>query len=184
MSRSPKLLDIHVYGDDVLRLRAAEVETIDDELLQFAKDLTHTMYKRDGVGLAAPQTGVSKRVIVVDPHWSKEGAKREPLVMINPEIESSDGETEMEEGCISVPGIYARVQRASAISVSFTDLSGERRLMKLSGYPAVVVQHEHDHLNGILFVDRLGTIAKLKVKRKLKELERKAVNGVNLRGED
>lgn len=104
--------------------------------------------------------------------------------MINPEIESSDGETEMEEGCISVPGIYARVQRPSAISVSFTDLSGERRLMKLSGYPAVVVQHEHDHLNGILFVDRLGTIAKLKVKRKLKELERKAVNGVNLRGED
>lgn len=184
MSRSPKLLDIRIYGDNVLRLRAAEVEAIDDELRQFAEDLTHTMYKRDGVGLAAPQTGVSKRVVVLDPHWSKDGASREPLVMINPEIESSEGETETEEGCISVPGIYARVLRPDRISVSFTDLSGERRLMKLVGYPAVVVQHEYDHLNGILFVDRLGTVAKLKVKRKLKDIERKAVNGVNLRGED
>jgi peptide deformylase len=184
MSRSPKLLDIRIYGDNVLRLRAAEVEAIDDELRQFAEDLTHTMYKRDWVGLAAPQTGVSKRVVVVDPHWSKDGASREPLVMINPEIESSEGETETEEGCISVPGIYARVLRPDRISVSFTDLSGERRLMKLVGYPAVVVQHEYDHLNGILFVDRLGTVAKLKVKRKLKDIERKAVNGVNLRGED
>lgn len=184
MSRSPKLLDIRIYGDNVLRLRAAEVEAIDDELRQFAEDLTHTMYKRNGVGLAAPQTGVSKRVVVVDPHWSKDGASREPLVMINPEIESSEGETETEEGCISVPGIYARVLRPDRISVSFTDLSGERRLMKLVGYPAVVVQHEYDHLNGILFVDRLGTVAKLKVKRKLKDIERKAVNGVNLRGED
>lgn len=184
MSRSPKLLDIRIYGDNVLRLRAAEVEAIDEELRQFAEDLTHTMYKRDGVGLAAPQTGVSKRVVVVDPHWSKDGASREPLVMINPEIESSEGETETEEGCISVPGIYARVLRPDRISVSFTDLSGERRLMKLVGYPAVVVQHEYDHLNGILFVDRLGTVAKLKVKRKLKDIERKAVNGVNLRGED
>ncbi len=184
MSRRPKLLDIHIYGDNVLRLRAAEVEAIDDELRQFAEDLTHTMYKRDGVGIAAPQTGISKRIIVVDPHWSQDGKSREPLVMINPVIESSDGETETEEGCISVPGIYARVVRPSEISVSYTELSGERRLMKLSGYPAVVVQHEYDHLEGILFVDHLSTIAKLKVKRKLKDLERTAVNGVNLRGKD
>ena len=184
MSRRPKLLDIHIYGDNVLRLRAAEVEAIDDELRQFAEDLTHTMYKRDGVGIAAPQTGISKRIIVVDPHWSQDGKSREPLVMINPVIESSDGETETEEGCISVPGIYARVVRPSEISVSYTELSGERRLMKLSGYPAVVVQHEYDHLEGILFVDHLSTIAKLKVKRKLKDLERTAVNGVNLRGTD
>lgn len=184
MSRRPELLDIHIYGDNVLRLRAAEVEAIDDELRQFAEDLIHTMYKRDGVGLAAPQTGVSKRVIVVDPHWNKDGTSREPLVMINPAIESSEGETETEEGCISVPNIYARVLRPDRISVSFTDLSGERRLMKLAGYPSVVIQHEYDHLEGILFVDRLGTIAKLKLKRKLKDLERSAVKGVNLRGDD
>ncbi|MDD4224579.1 MAG: peptide deformylase [Candidatus Cloacimonetes bacterium] len=184
MSRSPKLLDIHIYGDNVLRRKAEPIGEIDEELRRYAEDLTHTMYKRDGVGLAAPQTGVSKRIIVVDPHWSQDGKSREPLVMINPQIESSAGETETEEGCISVPGIYARVTRPSEISVSFTDLSGERRSMKLSGYPAVVVQHEHDHLNGILFVDHLGTIAKLKVKRKLKELERTAVNGVNLRGQE
>lgn len=184
MSRPPKLLNIHIYGDQVLRLRAEEVKSIDDELRQFAEDLILTMYKRDGVGLAAPQTGVSRRVIAIDPHWSKDGKSPEPLVMINPLIESSDGETETEEGCISVPDIYARVVRFSDISVSFTGLDGERRLMKLSGYPAVVVQHEYDHLEGILFVDHLGTIAKLKIKRKLKELERTALNGVNIRGED
>ena len=184
MPRRPKLLDIHIYGDEVLRLKAAEVKQIDDELHQFAEDLTHTMYKRDGVGIAAPQTGISKRIIVVDPHWSQDGKSREPLVMINPMIESSDGETETEEGCISVPGIYARVVRPSEISVSYTELSGERRLMKLSGYPAVVVQHEYDHLEGILFVDHLSTIASLKIRRRLKDLERTAVNGVNLRGTD
>ncbi len=180
----PKLLDIHIYGDKVLRQRAEEITGIDEELRQYAEDLVHTMYKRDGVGLAAPQTGVSKRIIAVDPHWSQDGKSRDPLVMINPQIESSDGETETEEGCISVPGIYARVVRPDAISVSFTDLSGVRRLMKLSGYPAVVVQHEYDHLEGVLFVDRLGTIARLKLKRRLKELESTTVNGVNLRGED
>lgn len=184
MSRVPKLLDIRVYGDKILRLKAEEISEIDSELRQFAEDLTHTMYKRDGVGLAAPQTGVSKRVIVVDWHRGKDGKERDPLVMINPQIESSEGETETEEGCISIPGIYARVVRPSGITVSFTDLSGERRLLKLSGYPAVVVQHEHDHLNGILFVDHLRTIAKLKLKRRLKELENQAVNGVNIRGED
>ncbi len=184
MPRPPKLLDIRIYGDAILRLKAEEVGDIDDELRQYAEDLTHTMYNRDGVGLAAPQTGVSKRIIVVDPHWSKDGKNREPLVMLNPQIEFSAGETETEEGCISVPNIYARVVRSSEVRVSFTDLSGERRIMKLSGHPAVVIQHEYDHLEGILFVDHLGTIAKLKVKRKLKDLESKAVDGVNIRGED
>lgn len=184
MPREPRLLPIHIVGDSVLRRKAEEVAAIDAELLQFAEDLAHTMYRRDGVGLAAPQVGVSKRVIVIDPNWNKEGKGRAPLVMINPVIESSSGETDTEEGCISVPGIYAHVVRPSEITVSYTDLGGERHTLQLSDYPAVVVQHEYDHLEGILFIDRLGAVAKLKLKRRLKELEKSAVDGVNLRGEE
>lgn len=183
MSKLPRLLPVHIYGDKVLRQKATEVSQIDKELLEFAQDLTHTMYQRDGVGLASPQVGVSKKIFVVDPHWSRDGKSKEPVVMINPVIESRAGETETEEGCISLPGIFAYVIRPSEITVSYTDLQGERQKMELSGYPAVVIQHEYDHLDGILFIDHLGTIAKLKQKLKLKELAKTAVDGVNIRHE-
>ncbi|MBW6513972.1 MAG: peptide deformylase [Candidatus Syntrophosphaera sp.] len=181
MSPEPRLLPVRIYGDNVLRLKAEEVSRINEELREFAADLVHTMYKRDGVGLAAPQVGSSIRVIAVDPHWSRDGMAREPVVMINPVIEANSGETETEEGCISLPGIFAYVVRPSVITVSYTDLQGERQRMELSGYPAVVIQHEIDHLDGILFIDRLGTIARLKQKLKLKELARTTVDGENIR---
>ena len=184
MPETPKLLDIRIYGDSILRLKAVEITEIDDALKEFAEDLVNTMYHRDGVGLAAPQVGVSKRMIAIDPFWGSNINKRDPLIMINPAIEKSDGETDTEEGCISVPDIYAKVTRPSEVKVSFTTLDGEKRLVKYSGFPAVVVQHEIDHLNGVLFTDHLGTLAKLQVLRKLKALEKMAVDGVNIRGED
>jgi peptide deformylase len=184
MPDKSNILPIHVYGDSVLRCKAEEIKSVDAELLEFAEALTRTMYARDGVGLAAPQVGASKRMIVVDPHWARDGKSKEPLVMLNPVIKESNGETETEEGCISLPGIYAKVIRPSDITVSYTGLDNERHTLKLSGYPAVVVQHEYDHLEGVLFIDRLGTVARLRLKLKLKELERKAVDGVNIRGED
>ncbi len=182
MSRkAPEILPVRIYGDDILRRKADEVSRIDEDLLDYIADLTHTMYKRDGVGLASPQVGVSKRIFVIDPYWSREGRSKEPIVMINPVIESLGGETETEEGCISVPGVYGYVTRASEITVSHTNLQGERITTVFSGFPAVVVQHEYDHLDGILFVDRLGTIARLKLKFKLKELARTTVDGENIR---
>lgn len=181
MSRKPRTLPIHIYGDAVLRLKAQEVDLSYPGLADLAEDLIHTMYQRDGVGLAAPQVGISQRIIVVDPHWAKDGNGREPVVMLNPVIEASSGETETEEGCISVPNLYAWVKRPSDITVSYTDLQGERQTLQLSGYPAVVIQHEYDHLEGVLFVDRLGTVAKLKLRRGLKELESTARDGVNIR---
>lgn len=179
MPRPPRLLPVRIIGDAILRQKASPVGTPDDSLREFAADLTLTMYERDGVGLAAPQVGVSKRVIVVDPHWSKDGQSKQPLVMLDPVIESSAGQTETEEGCISLPGIYANVERPNRIKVSYTDLEGGRQSLELEGYHAVVIQHEYDHLDGILFVDRLGTIARLKLKRRLKDLERTACNGEN-----
>ena len=181
MSREPRLLPIHIYGDAVLRQKSEDVSAIDEELHDYAADLILTMYHRDGVGLAAPQTGVSKRLLVIDPYWSREGKPKDPIVMINPVIESSGGQTETEEGCISLPGLYAYVTRPAEITVSYTDLQGQRQKLSLKDYPAVVVQHEYDHLEGILFVDYLGTIARLKLKRRLKELESAAVDGINIR---
>jgi len=106
------------------------------------------------------------------------------MVMINPVIEESSGETETEEGCISIPDIYAKVVRPSNITVSYTDLQNERHRINLSGYAAVIVQHEYDHLEGILFIDHLSTIARLKIRNKLKELQKNTVDGINIRCEE
>ncbi len=183
MQREARLLPVRIYGDQILRRKADEVTRIDEALLEYINNLTHTMYVRDGVGLASPQVGVSQRIFVVDPYWSREGRSKEPIVMINPVIEARSGETEMEEGCISIPGIYAYVTRPSDIRVSYTNLKGERQTVEFSGYPAVVIQHEYDHLDGVLFIDRLGTIARLKQKFKLKELAKTTVNDENIRTE-
>ncbi len=183
MKRQPALLPIHIYGDRILRLKAEEVAGIDDELKSFAADLAHTMYLRDGVGLAAPQVGVSRRVIAIDPYWARDGNKKNPVVMVNPSITASSGESETEEGCISLPGLYGYVTRPSQITVEYTDLEGQRVTVELSGYAATVVQHEFDHLEGVLFVDRVNAITKLKLKRKLKEMEKAAVDGINIRND-
>jgi len=178
-----KLLPIRIYGDEILRKVAREVQIIDNDIKAFIKDLTHTMYERDGVGLAANQVGKDIRIFVVDTQWSQEGASRVPKVMINPSITSRSGEEENEEGCISLPGIYAKVRRAGSITISYTDPEGNQHTEEAEGFKAVAIQHEYDHLNGVLFVDHLGTLAKLKIKRKLKDLEKTTINGENIRTE-
>jgi len=183
MKRKPELLPVRIYGDSILRQKAAPVDLEEPGLPDFLQDLMHTMYERDGVGLAAPQVGVGKRIFVIDPGWSGEEKHRQPRVIINPVVESSSGETVYEEGCISIPGIYARVIRPSTIRVSFTDPQGNRISEELTGYSAIVFQHEYDHLEGVLFTDRISALAKLKLKRRLKELEQTTVDGVNIRAD-
>ncbi|MCB5260641.1 MAG: peptide deformylase [Candidatus Cloacimonetes bacterium] len=177
----PKILDIRVIGDDFLRKKLKEAALDDPFLKDYLPDLIHTMYERDGVGLASNQVGVDLRIFVIDPWWGQEDAKRNPRVLINPEITHFEGDQVHEEGCISLPDIYANVNRALKIRYSYTTPEGERVETEAEGFEAVVIQHEYDHLNGIIFTDRVSTLTKLRLKRKLKDLEAQAVNGINIR---
>ncbi len=181
MTRSPELLPVRIYGDEILRLKAEKIIEITTELRDFIDDLTHTMYERNGIGMAAPQAGKSWRILVIDTDWSKEDGEFNPRIMINPEIHEASGETENEEGCLSLPGIYAKVIRPSFIRYSYTDINGNRIEDSAEGWEAVVIQHEYDHLNGVLFTDRVRMLTRLTLRSRLKELERQAVNGENIR---
>ncbi len=152
-------LTIHQMGDRVLRQPAKRVAKIDNELRDLARKMLQTMYSEDGIGLAAPQVGVNKQLLVVDADPEDESAP--PLVLVNPKIVSySDELAAGQEGCLSIPGVYLDVIRPAAIEVSFKDENGRPRKMKVDDLVARVIQHEMDHLNGVLFVDRVeNTIA-------------------------
>lgn len=181
MSVLPKLLPVRVYGDAMLRMKALPVRNFDEKLQKIVRDMTHTMYERDGVGLAANQVGLNQRLFVIDMDYSREDSEPHPVVMINPVIKAGEGEYEMEEGCLSVPGIYAKVKRFNRIKYSYFDPAGEEHEEEAEGYKAVVIQHEYDHLNGILFIDKISKLALLKIKRKLKMIMSTAVDGKNIR---
>ncbi len=144
-------LKIVVAGDPVLRKVAAPVERIDKKLVRLLKDMTETMYAADGVGLAAPQVGVSKRVVVID---VGEGVYE----MINPVIVKKEGSVVGGEGCLSVPDYEGEVERAEYVECEYTDRTGERMLLQTDGLLAIAVQHELDHLEGVLFIDKAQTI--------------------------
>lgn len=177
------MLPIRILGDDILRQKAVEVAEIDAEIKDFAQDLTHTMYLRDGVGLAAPQVGRSIRMFVIDPGRRDDAEAKNPIVMINPVIEEPSGESTSEEGCISVPDVFAEVKRHKEIKISYTDLDGKRHTEEVSDFVATVIQHEYDHLDGVLFIDRITALAKLKNSAKIRQIRSTAVDGVNIRKE-
>ena len=135
-------------GDEILRKRPRETEKIDDKIRTLAEDMVETMYKEEGVGLAGPQIGMLKRIIVVD---IGEG----PIVAINPIITSQDGEEVDIEGCLSVPGKSGKVSRPYAVSVEYIDLDGESQTIEAEGFLARAFCHEIDHLNGVLYIDKL-----------------------------
>jgi len=177
---SPRILPIRIYGDGILRKKCQPVKEIDNEIRSFAADLVATMYEKDGVGLAAPQVGVDLCIFVVDPDWYKTNQKK-PTVFINPKFISMSGVTAQDEGCLSLPEIYAEVKRAEKIEIEALDLEGNRKRYEIEGFFARAVQHENDHLDGILFIDRISKLKLLSLKWKLKDLEQKTDrNGVNL----
>lgn len=181
MKNRPNLLPVRLYGDDFLRKKLPELDFNTKGLQEFIDDLIYTMYKRDGVGLAANQVGSDWRIIVVDPDWANsEDENKNPIVMINPEILSRSGEIVYEEGCISLPDIFGSVKRSGKITYSYTDRNGKRITENAEQTKAVVIQHEYDHLEGILFVDHLGTLARLKIMYQLKRLQARAENGQNI----
>lgn len=144
------------YPSEVLRRPGQWVERFDADLRVLVEDMFETMYAARGVGLAAPQIGVSQRVFVMDPQ--QENEPMGPLAMINPTIVRREGEQVFEEGCLSIPGFSADVRRAESVTVEYLDPHGEPRVLEASGYPAVIVQHEIDHLDGVLFVDYLSSV--------------------------
>jgi peptide deformylase len=167
-------LEIITLPDPLLRKASAPVERVDAELLKLADDMLETMYAAPGIGLAAPQVGVGKRVIVLD--LAKDGEPPTPLKLANPEIVwASDEDAVFEEGCLSVPEHYAEVARPAAVRIRYLDYDDEIREMEASGLLATCLQHEMDHLDGILFIDHLTALKRNIILRKL--LKAKKVAG-------
>ncbi len=147
-------LEIHTLGDRVLRQPAKRISKVDAAVRDLARDMLRSMYTARGIGLAAPQVGVHKQLLVID--LDIENAAAPPLVLINPEITSASASVDTyEEGCLSIPGVYLDVVRPSAIQLSYRDEMGRPRTMKADGLMARCIQHEMDHLQGVLFVDRV-----------------------------
>ena len=160
------LLPIIVAPDPRLKKVSAPVERVDDEIRTLMDDMLETMYQAPGIGLAAPQVGVLKRVIVVD--VARKDEPRQPYQLVNPELVSvSDDDATYEEGCLSLPEHYAEVVRPAAITVRYLDRDGEIRELDADGVLATCIQHEMDHLEGILFVDHLSALKRNMILRKL-----------------
>ena len=168
-------LRLHVYGDSVLRKKAEPVKRFDGEIKDLVVQMRRIMRENSGVGLAAPQAGVSLRVAVFE--IPREDESPLEFVLINPEILERGGDIEFEEGCLSVPGVFERVNRAQRVVVRGSDEHGEERVFEAEGLVARAVQHEIDHLDGILFVDRVGSVRKRLLKRKLREISESAAAG-------
>jgi|TARA_B110000438_G_scaffold266571_1_gene280762 peptide deformylase len=161
--------------NDFLRKKSLPVEKIDDEIRQIMDDMLETMYAAPGIGLAAIQIGEPKRIIVID--LSKKDEPRQPMFFINPEIiERSKTNLTYEEGCLSVPGQFAEIDRPDKCHIKYLDYYGEQKEIKTEGMLATCIQHEIDHLEGILFIDYLSKLKKTMIVKKLskqkKELER------------
>ena len=162
------LLDILQFPDTALRKVASPVLEVDGRIDSLVGDMLETMYEAPGIGLAATQIDVHERLVVVD--VSEEGDS--PLVLINPEILHLEGEQEMQEGCLSIPGIYENIKRAADIRVAAIDRQGETFEMDADGLLAVCIQHEVDHLDGKLFVDYLSVLKRNRIRKKMIKAQR------------
>ena len=147
-------LAIHTLGDAVLRTPARRISKVDEAVRELARDMLRSMYSAKGIGLAAPQVGVHKQLLVID--LDPENAATPPMVLINPEIRTFGASLDTyEEGCLSIPGVYLNVVRPTVVEVSFRDELGRPQRLKADGLLGRCIQHELDHLNGVLFVDRV-----------------------------
>lgn len=154
-----------ILPDPILRQTSALLEDVTPEVQSLASDMLETMYDAPGIGLAAIQIGVPKRVVVIDLH--KEGEEKKPQVFINPEIlSSSDDRSSYEEGCLSIPDYYAEVERPATIRVRYVDLDGKAQEIEADGLLATCLQHEIDHLNGVLFIDHISRLKREMVIKK------------------
>ncbi len=168
---SMAILPIITAPDPRLKRRCESVERVDETIARLMEDMLETMYLAPGIGLAAPQVGVAKRVIVVDPSGKDE--RRQPMCLANPELVwASEERAIYEEGCLSLPDQYAEVERPARIRVRYLDETSTEREIEADGLLATCIQHEMDHLDGILFVDHLSTLKRNIILRKLAKLKK------------
>ncbi len=167
------LRDVLKYPDKRLKEISTPIEKISDEIRELASDMLEVMYDEPGIGLAAPQVDAAVRLIVIDTEWTADDAEQNPLVLVNPEIVERSGKIVWKEGCLSVPDFEAEVERASHVRLRATNLEGEDLEISASELQAVCFQHEIDHLDGILFIDRISRLKhKLYTQRRKKQLRR------------
>ena len=162
------VLNVLIYPEEHLNVVCDPVLDVNDETRKIIDDMFDTMYQEEGIGLAAPQVDILQRIITID----IEGDKQYQLVLINPEILDSDGETGIEEGCLSSPGFRALVPRKEKVTVKALDRDGKEFILKADGLLAICIQHEIDHLNGILFVDYLSPLKRQRIKEKLMKVKK------------
>lgn len=161
--------EILIWPDPRLTQKARPVARIDDEIRQLVEDMFETMYAAEGVGLAANQIGVMQRVVVLDTSSDEDGPP--PFALINPEILSSEGNIHFREGCLSVPGEAEEVLRSAKVRVRYLDLDGETQELEATGLTAVAIQHECDHLDGIVFVDRISSLKRERIRKRMKRVK-------------
>ena len=160
------LLELVTYPGPVLRKQAKSIKSVDGKLIEVADAMFEVMYENSGVGLAAPQVGVSTRLLVLDIREED----RPDYVMINPRITRREGSVDAEEGCLSLPQVFGDVVRAESIEVAYIDRDGEECMLQAEGLLARAIQHEIDHLNGVLFIDRLAKSHRRAVEQQLREI--------------
>jgi peptide deformylase len=166
------LREVLKFPDSRLREISKPILEIDDDIRELARDMCDVMYDEPGIGLAAPQVGVPVRLIVVDTDWTEQDAERNPLILINPEITEREGAICWNEGCLSVPDFEADVERSQRVRLIAQDLEGEEVVIDAEELQAVCFQHEADHLDGVLFIDRISRLKRnLYVKRRKKQLK-------------
>ncbi|MDR1087414.1 MAG: peptide deformylase [Endomicrobium sp.] len=162
-------LDIRKYGDSILRKKSKEVSTVNDDVKRFAQDMLETMYAAKGLGLAAPQVGVSSRICVID----IDPDKKSPIIMINPKVISGEGKVVDQEGCLSLPELFAEVKRFSNIVAQYTDISGKNKKVEARDLLARAIQHEIDHLDAKIFIDYLPDWKRKNMEKEIKRRKKK-----------
>lgn len=164
-------LKVYEYPHPVLKKKAEKVAAVDDEMRKFLDDMLETMYAENGCGLAAPQVGVSQRVVVID--IAHEGEEPNPMYMVNPEIVWKSEETEIcEEGCLSLPSLRAEVERPASVKVKYLDYNGQESELLAEEFLAVAVQHELDHLDGVLYIDHVSRLKRQMLIKKLEKMRK------------
>ena len=168
------ILEVLHFPDPRLRKKALPVDIVDDQIQALAKDMLATMYSEGGIGLAATQVNVQKRVVVMD--LSEQ--HNDPMYLINPEIFTSEGTEQSQEGCLSVPGYFDYVERAEKVSFRYLDLEGNSQQVDADGLLAICIQHEIDHLNGKLFIDYLSPLKQQRLRKKLEKQEKSNIQAL------
>jgi peptide deformylase len=172
MENAVSLLPIYLYGSDVLKKKAPRMTEVTDDDIRLIQDMLETMHEASGIGLAATQVGVLKQLLVIDLSDSDKSGEMKPMAIINPEIVAEEGLVEIEEGCLSIPDIREAVKRPEKITVRFHDTSMTLQELSADGMLARVIQHEMDHLNGILFIDHLSATKRAFLKNRLRKISK------------